>query len=540
MNSPNNPQGNRIARWTILACISLPTAWPQQVTIEIKDFAAMPITGAVDGASNVGYLARVNSMREEPGGTGRSFVADMNGPLYILDKKSKKPTLYLDFNGRQEKGGLFRKMVTEGGLSQGFVSVQLDPDYARNGKFYTIHVEDPAAPGSAVPDNTNFPGLKIAGYTLSPPIPTPGSTVMREGVLIEWTDTNTSNTTFEGTAREILRIELNRSMHPLDDMIFNPAAKRGDADWRVMYLACGDGGSGESPDAKTRMNPQRLDTMVGKIHRIIPDLAEHTPTSVVSENGRYRIPNNNPFFNTPGARKEIWAYGLRNPNRLMWDVDPADPTNNHLIASVVGLRTWETVIIVHKGANYGYSLREGNEQLNADNRTSPLPEVDKIPLQIDETKTGGMVVPTYPVIQYGHVPGGGDAVTSGYVYRGKSIPALNGKFIFGDITTGHVWWADFKEMLTADDGDPKTIARIHEVPILWDRPDGAKELYPTMSPITLAAYHTRGGKKENLPGFARVSGGRADIRFMTDAAGELYILSRSDGMIRQVIGATVK
>ena len=62
-----------------------------------------------------------------------------------------------------------------------------------------------------------------------------------------------------------------------------------------------------------------------------------------------------------GARKEIWAYGLRNPTRLTWYVDPADRTKVTLIAHVVGLHTWETVDIIHKGANYGYSLREGNE-----------------------------------------------------------------------------------------------------------------------------------------------------------------------------------
>lgn len=142
----------------------------------------------------------------------------------------------------------------------------------------------------------------------------------------------------------------------------------------------------------------------------------------------------------------------------------------------------------------------------------------------------------YPVIQYGHVPGGGDAITSGFVYRGNKIPTLRGKYIFGDITTGHVWWADFEEMLADDDGDPKTMAQIHELPIRQN-PDGRKELYPTMFPITLAAYHARGGKKATLPGFAKVAGGRADIRFAMDAAGELYILTRSDGMVRAVVGA---
>ncbi len=39
-----------------------------------------------------------------------------------------------------------------------------------------------------------------------------------------------------------------------------------------------------------RQNPQRLDTLVGKILRIIPDLNQHTDSSTVSDNGRYRIP----------------------------------------------------------------------------------------------------------------------------------------------------------------------------------------------------------------------------------------------------------
>jgi hypothetical protein len=61
-----------------------------------------------------------------------------------------------------------------------------------------------------------------------------------------------------------------------------------------------------------------------------------------------------------------------------------------------------------------------------------------------------------------------------------------------------------------------------------------------MAPVTTAAYHTRGGKGETLPGRARVSGGRSDIHFLTDDSGELYIMSKSDGVIRAVVGATLK
>ena len=147
-----------------------------------------------------------------------------------------------------------------------------------------------------------------------------------------------------------------------------------------------------------------------------------------------------------------------------------------------------------------------------------------------------MVAPTYPVIAYSHMKDvGGDAISSGFVYRGKAIPVLVGKFLFCDITTGRVWWADFKEMLAADDGDRKTIAEMHELRIAWN-----KEVYGTMAPITEAAYHARGGKAEHLPGFGRVAGGRSDIRFVLDAGGELYIMSKSDGMIRSVVGATTR
>ena len=144
-------------------------------------------------------------------------------------------------------------------------------------------------------------------------------------MLIEWKDRNTANATFEGTARELLRVQYPLAPHPLGEMTFNPAARPGDPDWRVMYLGAGDSQSGEQRDSR-RLNPQRLDTLVGKILRIVPDLREHTNTSTVSENGRYRIPNDNPFATVDGARKEIWAYGLRNPHRLVWDVDPARPS----------------------------------------------------------------------------------------------------------------------------------------------------------------------------------------------------------------------
>ncbi len=96
-------------------------------------------TGQTDG-----MLSRVNTLREEPGGAGRLFVSDMNGPLYILDKDTRKFTPYLDFNGRDAQPGIFHRLVFEAGYGNGLAHFQFDPDYARNGRFYTVHIENPA------------------------------------------------------------------------------------------------------------------------------------------------------------------------------------------------------------------------------------------------------------------------------------------------------------------------------------------------------------------------------------------------------------
>jgi mono/diheme cytochrome c family protein len=491
--------------------------------LELADYIQMPITGERGGQNTRGLLARVNFLREEPGGR-RFFVNDLNGPLYILDQKTRQFTTYLDFNGLADRPGLFRKLTFERNFATGLINFIFDPDYSRNGVFFTIHMEDPTVEAPAEPKAGAVPGLNLSGYrtTASSVTPiAPGARITREGVMIEWIDRDIANTTFEGTARELLRMQLSSPIHPLGEMTFNPAARRGDPDWRVMYVGVGDSGSGEQRDIR-RLNPQRLDNWNGKILRIIPDLREHTATSTVSENGRYRVPNDNPFVAVEGARNEIWAVGLRNPHRLIWDVDTAQPREQLLLAFNIGLTAWETVVIVKKGANYGYPLREGPQAMTMQGM-APVPANDTIPVQITDAVTRGTVKPTYPVIAYPHTRSGGDAIAGGFIYRGTRIPALKGKLLFGDITTGRIWYAEMADVIRADDGDPTTVAPIHELDT------GLRRLVEE-------TYRVRGGGGA-LPGAAAVSGrGRVDVRFAEDSAGELYLLTKSDGMIRHVVG----
>ncbi len=412
-----------------------------------------------------------------------------------------------------------------------------------------------------MPTNAHTPGLNVDGYAATPLVKPPAGEVRNESVLVEWTDTNIKNSTFEGTAREILRVGFNDMIHPMGDILFNPLAKPGSADYRNLYVSLGDGGSGETPGA-TQTTPQLLSALQGKILRITPDLALR-PKDKLSENGRYRIPatgpDPNPFVTVAGARGEIFAYGFRNPHRMDWDA-----VTNTLLVNDIGLHSWEEVNVVVKGGNYGYSQREGNEVLivPGGGKTGtqlkpqvPFPASDLLTVEgLDKP-----VAPIYPVAVFSHEEG--DAIGSGFVYRGKKMPQMVGKYIFSDLTTGRLFYTDLAEMLAAH-GERGKQAAIHEIQIMYKSPYDASEKAPVkrrMYDIVADAYARKDGVADPntqqgvLPGAATATGGwrgknyvpgkadpygvlygggRADVRLSMGGDGEIYVLSKTDGMIR--------
>ena len=155
-----------------------------------------------------------------------------------------------------------------------------------------------------------------------------------------------------------------------------------------------------------------------------------------------------------------------------------------------------------------------------------MPADDTIPIQISDTVARGTVKPTYPVIEYPHNRGrGGDAIANGFIYRGKQVPALKDKLVFGDITTGRIWYADRADVLAADDGNPATRGA--------DSRDGRRACAASSKRRTARAA----ARARRCPGWRRSGRGRVDLRFAVDNDGELYILTKSDGMIRKVVGA---
>ncbi|MGA2720092.1 MAG: hypothetical protein ABSF78_14115 [Candidatus Acidiferrales bacterium] len=219
---------------------NVPLSGPTRHTAVDSGF--VPIPGAKNGTINFkGELARVTSLRSEPAdaplAASRLFVDDENGTLYILDKSTKQFTPYLRFVD------IFPSFLANSG-PMGVVSFAFDPDYAKNGKFYTVHSERPGY-GPAMPTNAQQPGLNLDGYTVTPSFNRSAEQPHVECVLIEWTDTNIRNATFEGTARELLRIGFNHGSHIMGDLTFNPIAHRGDRDYGNLYVTVGEDFAGE-------------------------------------------------------------------------------------------------------------------------------------------------------------------------------------------------------------------------------------------------------------------------------------------------------
>lgn len=169
-----------------------------------------------------------------------------------------------------------------------------------------------------------------------------------------------------------------------------------------LYISTGDGGSGGDPDG----NGQNLNALLGKILRV--DVGGAAP---------YAIPASNPFANRSGARPEIWAYGLRNPWRYSFDRSTGD-----LWIADVGQNKYEEVdfqpAASKGGENYGWRTMEGAHCYRPSNGCSQE----------------GLVL---PVFEYTHDEG--CSVTGGYVYRGKAIPALTGRYLFADYCGSTLW-----------------------------------------------------------------------------------------------------
>jgi glucose/arabinose dehydrogenase len=437
----------------------------------LQEYASFPQSFPTPAPTDVRLMrqARINTIMELPDGSGRRAVPDLNGNLYLVE--NGVPHVYLDV------AATFAPQFFSGrGLGQGFGYVAFHPEFASNGLFYTIHTEMASAT-TAVPDyaqpNTLF-----------------------HGVITEWTATDPAADTFAGTRREVLRIGFAGQIHGIQEINFRPTAKPGDPDYGLLYLAVGDGGQGVR-----NTDPQNMGMPHGKLLRI-------DPNGTNSANGHYGIPPSNPFVGQAGALGEIYAVGFRDPHRFSWDRETGRMYLGH-----IGEHAVESIYEVRAGDNFGWSEREGPFVFDK----APTNPCDRLyPLPADDSSFGYV----YPVAAYDHDPAPdwncttdvGVAVAGGFVYRGRNLPALRGKYIFGDIVDGRVLYTVADEMRRG-----AGLAQIHRLS-LFDTAGNPVRMQDLSAPGAT-------GNPE-----------RVDLRFGTDAAGELYLLAKANGKIWKVVG----
>jgi len=308
-----------------------------------------PMT-TVNAFPALGY-ARPVFVTHAPDGSDRVFIVEQAGRILVHanDAAATQADVFLDLTSR----------VTANIGEMGLLGLAFDPDYAQDGKFYVYYLRDNPL----------------------------------ESVIAEFRVTTDPDAADPASERVLMVVPQPFGNHNAGMLAF------GSDD--LLYLSLGDGGSAHDPLGAG----QDLTQLLGSLLRIDP----HGSTGGLP----YGIPDDNPFRTMPGARDEIWAYGLRNPWRFSFD-----RRTGELWLGDVGQGAREEVDVVASGDNLGWNVFEGD---------------------IPHTNPAGLPASAFkvPLLAYGRDEG--RSITGGYVYRGSRLPELRGAYIYGDFASGNIW-----------------------------------------------------------------------------------------------------
>ncbi|MSR19558.1 MAG: hypothetical protein EXR91_01065 [Gemmatimonadetes bacterium] len=423
------------------------------LVVDYTEFATIPGVG--------GAAPRMTNVTDEPG-TRRIFVNDMVGPITSMSYDGRTVTPYV--NTDDPRWG-FR--VQSQGSERGLQSFAFHPQFGQQGapgygKFYTwVDVVDTAPPADFTP---------LGG----------GDT--HDTVLLEWTARSAAAATYDGgPPRELMRLQQPYPNHNAGQLSFHPTAAPGSPDFGKLYVGVADGGSGGDPHNMA----QNLGSIFGKILRIDP-LASN------SRNGKYGIPADNPFVSRSGALGEIYAYGVRNPQKFAWD-----PTNGNFFMSDIGQNTVEELTLVPRGANLGWNVWEGSYRYVGRDG-------------VDMSNPRGDASVTFPVAEYAQPDSlllGQSAAVGLAVYRANRVAAISNMVIWGDNPTGEVFatpadnlpsggQASIRRVLFSDEGQAKTLLQLIQ---------------------------------KDVP-----SATNADLRLGLGPEGAVFVLNKADGIVRRL------
>jgi hypothetical protein len=430
------------------------------IRVNVREFASLPDIN--------GVAARMMLLVHEPG-TRRLFVNDMRGPIYSVSLDGQTVTPYIDTN--DPKWGM---SVQSQGRERGMQSFAFHPQFGQTGargygKFYTYA------------DTTNV--TPPADFITAHPTST------HDTVLLEWTATTPGATTYDGgPPRELMRFRQPYANHNGGHATFNATAAPGSEDYGLLYVGVADGGSGGDP----LKNGQNLQSAFGKILRI-------DPLGNNSKNTKYGIPASNPFARTPSTHLgEIYAYGVRNPQRLGWD-----SRTGRMFMSDIGQTIVEEISPVTKGANLGWNAWEGSYRF-----------ITNAAVSTENPRSDPAM--TYPIVEWGQpdpLLQSQSAAVGVIVYRSPQIPELAGRLIFADMPSGEIFHVSadqlpsggqdpIRRILINDNGSAKTLLEVIK----------AKNAAQGKTPAT-----------------------RADLRFGEGPNQQLFLLNKADGTIRVIV-----
>ncbi len=318
-------------------------------------------------------------------GSGRLFIVDQVGQIRIvtpdgtlldepfLDVADRMVTLMDDFDER------------------GLLGLAFHPDYQTNGRFFVYY-----------------------------------SAPLQEGAPAEWDNTATisefqvsdadANVADSESEKVLLEVDEPQFNHAGGTVLFGPDG--------YLYISLGDGGGADDNDVghvsdwydgNEGGNAQNVEeNLLGKILRIDVDGGDP-----------YGIPSDNPFADGDGL-DEIYAYGLRNPYRMSFDIE------HGLLAGDAGQNRWEEVSRIESGGNYGWNVKEGTHCFST---SDPTQDAAECPDEVGPGHPDAGAPLIDPVVEYRNVNQGdgvGLVVVGGVVYRGSAIPEMSGKYVFGD------------------------------------------------------------------------------------------------------------
>ena len=320
---------------------------------------------------------------QAPGKHGRRYIVDQVGKIWVLNpggKLMRKP--FLDISAKITP-------LTPDFDERGLLGLAFHPDFAKNGRFFVHYTAPPRPTAPAGYNNT----ITIAEYRA-----------------------RNRNRADAASERILLQVDHPQFNHDGGTVAFGPDG--------YLYISIGDGGGGGDDDLG-HVEDWYAENAGGNGQDITSNLLGNILRIDVDHGSPYAIPADNPFVGKPGL-DEIWAYGLRNPYRFSFDMRG----DHKLLTQDAGQELWEEVSVVVRGGNYGWNVKEGTHCFDTDNPDVSLPTCPSV-----DPTTGEPL--RDPVIEFANAgqPGGlSFTVVGGHVYRGRRVPQLSGRYIYGGAT----------------------------------------------------------------------------------------------------------